>query len=152
MFGLSYGIILGSGLIIILKNWRSPRPDSPSLSILTIIGAVAILISQVVISFRLDLIAASQALLDKPIVIWISFLGLIPVLILGNHFPLGKRRSLSAAGSRTINAVEKTLQAILHFLDQLVSFISRIFEGEGGLIWALLIGLLLITLISIRGG
>lgn len=152
MLGLSYGIILGSGLITMLKNWRSPRPDSPSLPILTIIGAAAILISQVVISFKLDLIAASRALLEKPIVIWISFLGLIPALILGNHFPLGKRKSLSAAGSRTINAVEKTLQAILHFLDQLVSLISRIFEGEGGLIWALLIGLLLITLISIRGG
>ena len=152
MLGLSFGILLGSVLITLIKNWRSSRPDSPSFPMLTIIGAAAILISQVVISLRLDLIAASRALLEKPIVIWISFLGLIPVLILGNHFPLGKRKSLSATASRTINGVEKAIQATLHFLDQLVSLISRIFEGEGGLIWALLIGLLLITLISLRGG
>jgi hypothetical protein len=152
ILGLSYGILLGSVLITVLKNWRSSGFDIPSLPILNITGAAAILISQVVISIRLDLITKSQALLDKPVVIWISFLGILPVLIFGNQLPLRKREGLFAAVSRLPGGFEKGIQAILHFLDRLVGFISRIFEGQGGLIWALLIGLLLITLISIRGG
>jgi len=152
LMGLSYGILLGSVLITVLKNWQSTRHEPVSHSPLGIIGAIAVLVSQVVVSLRLDLINASQGLLEKPIAIWISLLGLIPVLILGNYLPLRRRKSWSAAVSRLAEGFGKALAAILHFLDRLVGFISRIFEGQGGVLWALLIGLLIITLISVRGG
>lgn len=150
--GLSYGILLGSVLITVLKNWQSTRHDPLSHSLLGIIGAVAVLVSQAVISLRLGLINASQGLLLQPITIWISLLGLFPVLILGNYLPLRKRKGWGAAATRLSGGFGNAFMAILHFLDRLVSLISRIFEGQGGLIWALLIGLLMITLISMRGG
>ena len=149
--GLSYGILVGSVLITVLKNWQSTRPDPVSHSLLRIIGAVAVLVSQVVISLRLGLINASQGLLNQPIAIWISLLGLLPVLILGNYLPLRKGKGWGAAASRLSEGSGKALTAILHFLDRLVDLISRVFEGQGGLIWALLIGLLIITLISMGG-
>lgn len=152
ILGVSYGILLGSLLITILKNWRSSEPDLTSLPLLRIIGVAAILISQAVISLRIDLISASQDLLSKPVMIWFSFLGLLPVLVLGNYLPLSKRTGLYAAGSRLIVGIERILAIIIHFMDRLVGLISRMFEGQGGLIWALLIGLLLMTLISAGGG
>lgn len=152
LMGLSYGILLGSVLITVLKNWQSSRSDPVTHSLLGIIGAAAVLVSQAIISLRLGLINASQGLLNQPIAIWISLLGLLPVLILGNYLPLRKRKGWSAAASRLMGGSGKALTAILHFLDHLVDLISRIFEGQSGLIWALLIGLLIITLISMGGG
>ena len=83
--------------------------------------------------------------------IWISILGMIPVLLLGNYLPLRNRKGLGAVMSGLIKVFWEFLKAIIHFLDRLVNFISGIFEGQAGLIWALLIGLLLITLITLGG-
>ncbi len=152
ILGISYGIFLGSVLITVLKNWGVPRKDAGSLPLLGIIGASAILISQFLIAIKLDLISGSRDLLGKPILIWISLLGLLPVLLLGNRLPLGKRKRLEIAVSRLGERSGNALSATAHFLDRLVGLLALIFEGQGGLIWALLFGLLLITLISLRGG
>ena len=150
--GLSYGILLGNALIVVLRNWGSSEADQETLPLLTSIGGAALLISQGLISLRLDLISQSQDLIGKPVLIWVSVLGLVPVLILGNRLPLRKRGKLSHAVSKLREGFENVLTATLRFMDQFVNLIARIFEGQGGLIWALLIGLLLITLINLRGG
>ena len=150
--GLSYGMLVGSVLIIVLKNWGSSKPDSESFPLLVVIGAIAILASQIVISLRLDLVDGSRGLLGKPITIWISILGLLPVLLLGNYLPLKQSEKAKFALSRMKGGSGKTLPGFVHFMDRLVSLFSGIFEGQAGLVWALLIGLLLITLISAGGG
>jgi len=152
ILGISYGVLLGSVLATILKNWGFSAQDRATLPVLDIIGACAILISQFLISFRLDLITSSRDLLNKPLVIWIGLLGALPVLILGNRFPLRDRNRFSAAVTRLTAESDQALSTGIHFLDRLVGNIARIFEGQGGLIWALLIGLLLFTLISFSGG
>jgi hypothetical protein len=152
LLGISFGMLLGSILITVLKRWQSSRDDLTAHPLLGIIGAAAILLSQAVISLRLDLIDSSRDILTKPVMIWISFLGFIPILILGNQFPLNRSSRVLDVVSRLRGGVEKLLTASIHFLDRLVDFISRIFEGQGGLIWTLLIGLLLISLLSLGGG
>lgn len=152
LLGLSFGVLLGSALNNVLKAGDPTEPDSGALPLLGIIGAAAVLVSQAVIAFKYDLIAASGDLLGKPVTSWISLLGMIPVLILGNHLPLRQRTGLSAGLSRLAGIFWDALKKMVHLADQLVDLISRIFEGQAGLIWALLIGLLLITLVSIGGG
>lgn len=152
LLGLSYGLLLGGGLISVLSRWGSDQEIDDYSPLLGIIGAGAILVSQVVIAFRLDLISASRNLLAKPAGIWISLLGLVPVLLLGNHLPLKKGESWAALGAGLKKRLGNILVGIVHFLDRLVGLISRLFEGQAGLVWALLIGLLIITLISLRGG
>ena len=142
----------GGVLIVVLKNWQTSRVDQDSFSLLQIIGGSALLVSQVLISLRLDLIPTSLGLLSKPLTIWIGLLGLIPVLILGNHVPLKKADSWGEVGRGRVKVLGRILIALIHFLDRLVTYIANLFEGQGGLIWTLLIGLLLITLISLRGG
>jgi hypothetical protein len=150
--GLSYGILVGSALLTGLKNWNAPGPEPESHPAPGIIGAAGVLISQIIIAFRLGLVDSSQGLLGKPIWIWISLLGIVPVLILGNHIPLKKKESWMAAGLRLRGGLSRVLSIAIGVVDRLVVIISRVFEGQGGLIWALLIGLLIITLISLRGG
>jgi len=150
--GLSYGLLLGSILLTGLKNWNAAVPEPESQAAPGIIGAAGVLISQIIISFRFGLLDSSQGLLGKSILIWISLLGLVPVLILGNHFPLKKRKAWMNAGSRVEVGLDRVLSNAVGFVDSVVNIMSRVFEGQGGLIWALLIGLLVITLISLRGG
>jgi hypothetical protein len=152
LVGVSYGMLLGSILIALLKNWQSSADTFSTHPLLGIIGAAAILLSQAVVSLRLDLIDSSRDIFGRSVLIWISFLGFIPILILGNQLPLKKTRRFVDIGSRFRDGVEKFLTTSFHFLDRLVEFISQIFEGQGGLIWTLLIGLLLISLIRLRGG
>lgn len=151
IMGISYGILLGSVLIKVLKNWGSTGRDSGSFDLMGMIGAVAILVSQLVISIKLDLINLGQDLFNKPITIWISILGLVPILILGNQLPLKTPKRFYSAVSRMKEKGGKIIPGYLHFMDGLVGLISSILEGQAGLIWALIISLLLITLISIRG-
>jgi hypothetical protein len=152
ILGLSYGILMGSVLINFLRRWRSSRDVNSRYPLLGIIGAAAVSISQIVISLRLDLIPASQSIFNKPVTIWISYLGFIPVLLLGNYLPLRDSSKLIAVTSIVSEGIEKILTSMVHFLDRFVKIISDIFEEQGGLIWALLIGLLLISLISASGG
>lgn len=152
ILGLSFGILMGSFLNSMLRNWRSEVRDIEPFPLLGIIGAAAILISQGAIAFRLDWIDASRELMGKPITIWFSFLGLIPVLILGNYIPLRDRKSMRDAGIRLTGSFRRILLVIFRLLDRLVGLFSQIFEGQAGLIWALLIGLLLITIITSGGG
>jgi hypothetical protein len=151
ILGLSYGILLGSVLIRVLKNWGSTGQDSGSFDLLGVIGAAAILISQLVISIKLDLINLSKDIFSGPITIWISLLGLIPVLILGNQLPLKMPQGFISTTSKIKEKGGKLFPGFLHFMDRMVGLISRILEGQAGLIWAFIIGLLLITMISIRG-
>lgn len=150
--GLSYGLLLGSVLLTGLKNWNAAESEPDPLSAPGIIGAAAVLISQILISFRFGLIDSSQALLSKSILIWISLLGIVPVLILGNHVPLKNREVWTTAGTRLERGLGLVFSKAIGYVDRVVILISRVFEGQGGLIWALLIGLLIITLISLRGG
>jgi hypothetical protein len=152
ILGISYGILLGSVLIVILKRWGSSSRDARPFDLLEIIGIAAILISQFIISFKLDLISLSQNIFSKPITLWSSILGLLPILILGNHLPLKTKKRFSSVASKLRESGGKLVLFIAYVLDQLVELFSRIFEGQAGLIWALIIGLLLITLIGVRGG
>lgn len=154
LLGLSAGVLLGSVLLTVLKNWSAPasEPESDSHPLPAIIGAAVLLVSQIAISFRLGLLAASQGLLGKPLLIWISLVGLIPVLILGNHLPLKKGQIWLDAGSRVGTGLSRGLRRSIRQIDRVVDLFSRVFEGQGGLIWALLIGLFIITLVSLRGG
>jgi hypothetical protein len=152
ILGISFGILFGSVLLMALRNWASSESEPESFPLLGIIGGAAILISQGAIAFRLDWIDASMNLLDKPITIWAGFLGLLPILILGNYLPLKNRMLFRDAGSRIAAQTNNILREIFGFVDRMVNFFSQIFEGQAGLIWALLIGLLWVTMISFRGG
>jgi hypothetical protein len=150
--GLGYGIMLGSVLVKALKEWQLSRKENTTFSVLGMIGLSAIMISQIVISLRLGLIPDSQDAFSTPVMVWISLLGFIPVLILGNQLPIWSGTKLTASGLKVSQWVENRLVGVVRFFDRLVEFISDVFEGQGGLIWALLIGLLLISLIGWGGG
>ena len=151
ILGVSYGILLGNVIIAVLKNWGSSEDDALALPLLKGFGAAFLLVSQGLISLRLDLINQSQDLISKPVLIWVSALSLVPVLILGNRLPLRRNEEITKAVIILREVLENILTSMLHFLDRTVNLISEIFEGQGGIIWALLIGLLLITLLSLRG-
>ena len=152
ILGLSYGILLGSVLISVLKNWVPSRHSNKSFDLLGIIGMASILVIQLILSFNIDLINLSQNIFRKPLVFWISILGLLPVLILGNQLPLKTNKRLGSTTSKVMQSGGNLIRFLIYILDRLVGLFTRIFEGQAGLIWTLIIGLLLITLIGIGGG
>jgi hypothetical protein len=73
------------------------------------------------------------------------------MILIGRRFP---RLNLDRF-ERVKNDLVKFTRELLEFgsntIEGVINIATGLFEGEGGLIWALLIGFLIITLISLGG-
>jgi hypothetical protein len=104
------------------------------------------------IALLLQLVVISRGLLTRPLGIWLPAAVLVLVLVLGNWIPLQKGDFFEGYLTGIFNRFRKFFSRFLRLVERLFHFLTSLLEGDGGLIWTLLLGLLLITLISLRGG
>jgi len=152
MFAIAAGTLFGgifSKNISLVNEEEIPSDPVP---LLYILSPIILLITQLVIAFEYNLLDSSKKFLSFPIIVWIPVFLIVLIYIFGDRIPVVKsfrtqeniqstRRLISLFGSGTARVV-----------NQAVVIITNLFEGEGGLIWALLIGFLLLTLITLSGG
>ncbi len=146
------GLFLGALVIAGLKSLASVGKSEESLSPLIMIGSGILLLSQVLIAFRLELLEMSRGLLSRPVVIWLTPLLIVLSLIAGNWVPLPGKELIVKRLTRIVEGLRQILFAIIQLVRWVVRFLIGLLEGDGGLIWALLFGFLILTLISLRGG
>ena len=146
------GIFLGALIIAVLKRLPRMKEEKAELTPLLIIGSVILTLSQVLIAFRLGLLEASRGLLSGPIAVWLTPLLAVLVLVLGNWVPLTRKDLIASRLAWFADRLRQFLSEMYSVIKRIVDLLSNLLEGDGGLIWALLFGFLLITLISLRGG
>jgi hypothetical protein len=152
VFSIGAGLILGGVFHGAISRYRESTPSEGSIPLLFVISPIIILLTQIIQTFPYLSAEFDSDLFFQPILAWI----LIPFIILVVLFR-SKIQELRTAypverTGKTLDFIPDVIYGIVDFGDRLVSFITRLFEGEGGLIWALLIGFLIITLITIQGG
>jgi hypothetical protein len=106
----------------------------------------------VLIAFRLGLLEMSRGLLSRPAVIWLTPLMIVLSLIAGNWVPLAGKDLIVKRLTGIAERLRQILFAIIRLVRWAVQFLFGLLEGDGGLIWALLFGFLILTLISLGGG
>ncbi len=146
------GILLGKSLNLGIQTWQGKEGDSEPISPLVITGYSVGLVSQLVISFQSGLIDSSLAISAVPISAWAALVFFIPVTLFWSKIPELKIPWWQKAIIKIRNIIGDITTFLPRVFDGAVYLFTRLFEGDGGLIWTLLFGFLIITLISLRGG
>jgi hypothetical protein len=151
-FAGAYGLAGGGLLADMMEGIKAHEEPSSSLAPTRITAVVALLISLFAAAYDTGLLRSSLALLSAPLACWLSVPLMILLALLGPKVPRIKTslpgNTLGRAGDILVN----TLDTAAGFIDGVVTLLTGLFEGEGGLIWALVIGFLIISLISLQGG
>ena len=146
------GILLGRIFNHRIQDWRGIEIQTEQISPLTITGYAVILISQYSISIQAGLIKKSLAFTSVPVSVWIAALLFGIAVLFWDRIPALVTSRLDRLKVRTKVYFDAAANSIFGLADGIVYLFTRLFEGEGGLIWTLLLGFLIITLISLRGG
>lgn len=146
------GVFLGRIFNHQIQAWREIETPTEQISPLVIVGYAVILISQYSISIQTGLIRKSLAFSEIPFSAWITALLFGFAVLFWDRIPLVKFSWLESFKSKSKGFILSTTNSIPRLADGAVYLFTRLFEGDGGLIWTLLLGFLIITLISLRGG
>jgi hypothetical protein len=148
---LSLGLAVGCWGREFRIRIRDDRVSLFPLNPLSLVGPIVLLLSLYLISISSGLFYLSISLLSVPFLAWLPALLMVPGALLGMRIPVVKTSALQQSSSRLQEFFKISIDAITGLIDGIISLIAGIIEGEGGLIWALLLGFLIITLISIGG-
>ena len=151
-FSMLAGILLGRIFNHRIQDWREIEIQTEQISPLTITGYAVVLISQYSISIQAGLIKKSLAFTSVPVSAWIAALLFGIAVLFWNRIPAFNTSRLDRFKIKTRVYFNTAINSITRLADGIVFLFTRLFEGDGGLIWTLLLGFLIITLISIRGG
>ncbi len=152
LFALSTGLILGAMLNQGIRYWRVQRLRSEPAFLMLIIGSALLILSQLIISLQSGFLVVSLESFSYPVTIWIAGPLTLVVALFGDRVPRLKMSGLGVSSGEFMKTLSTISSVGATLFDQAVYLITRLFEGDGGLIWALLIGFLIITLISLSGG
>ncbi len=146
--GLSAGLLLTRKVSELIEN-RHPRG---AISPPYWVGAGVLLGSQLILAYGSGLLAESLDLAKYPIVSWLPGLVMVLVGLMGYRLPDLTSPAIRKLAEKLETFSSNGLTAGTNSLDKVVTVMTDLFEGEGGLIWTLLIAFLIITLISRGGG
>ncbi|HDN04707.1 MAG TPA: hypothetical protein ENF27_02065 [Chloroflexi bacterium] len=151
-FSMLAGVLLGRIFNYRIQNWRGIEIPTEQISPLTITGYAVVLISQYSISVQAGLIKKSLAFTSVPVSAWIAALLFGLAVLFWDRIPAINTSRLDRLKVKTRIYFDAAANSISRLADGIVYLLTRLFEGDGGLIWTLLLGFLIITLISLRGG
>jgi len=146
------GIFLGRIINFRIQEWREIETLTEQISPLTITGYAVILISQYSISFQAGLMNKSLAFSSIPLGAWIAALLFGVAVLFWDRIPLLNTSRLDRIKGKIWSIIEAGANSYPRLADEAVYMFTRLFEGDGGLIWTLLLSFLIIALISVRGG
>lgn len=152
LFACLAGILLGKTLHLGIQTWQGEDLESEVVSPVMITGYAVVLISQFVISIQSGLIRISLDFSTVPLAAWLGLATFIPAALFWSRIP----ELEISQGLKRIRNIRKILggflESIVRIAEGTMYIFIRLFEGDGGLIWTLLFGFLILTLISLRGG
>ena len=151
-FSVLAGVFLGRIFNRQIQDWRENKIPTEQISPLTIAGYAVILISQFSISIQAGLIKRSLAFSSIPLSAWISALIFGVAVLFWDRIPEFTLSRLDRYKHKIKTFFTSVVSLLPRLADGAVYLFTRLFEGDGGLIWTLLLGFLIITLISLRGG
>ena len=151
-FSVLVGIFLGRIFNYRIQDWREIETPTERISPLTITGYAVILISQYSISIQAGLIKTSLAFSSIPVGAWIAALLFGVAVLFWDRIPVINTSRLDRFKVKTRSVIDAGASSFPRLVDEAVYLTTRLFEGDGGLIWTLLLSFLIITLISVRGG
>ena len=146
------GVFLGKTLNLGIQTWQGKEGESEPISPLVITGYLVVLASQIVISFQSGLIGISLAISAVPISAWAALVLFIPAALFWSRIPELEIPWWQKLIIKIRNIIDVISASLTRITDGSVYLFTRLFEGDGGLIWTLLFGFLIITLVSLRGG
>lgn len=147
-FGLAGGALLSDSVgKIVLKQL-----PFGTIRLTFIFGAANLILTQFIIGFSTTLIDDSVNLGAFSISSWIPGGIMVLFILIGYRLPELSIPLLDKGPDRLEMAFKGALSTSTGIIDQVINILAGLFEGEGGLIWALLIAFLIISLISLGGG
>ena len=152
LFAIAAGVLIGG---ILLKTIRKVKEDDNTpnqVPLLYILSPAIIILTQLVIALEHKLLDFSGGILSKPISLWIPLLLIILFFIFGERIPQLNTWRGEEKIINTLNIISGIGSGAARLAGRTVFLIISLFEGEGGLIWALIIGFLMLTLITLSRG
>jgi len=152
LFSTMAGVFLGRIFNHRIQIWQEIEIPTEQISPLTITGYVVVLFSQYSISIQAGLMKKSLAFSSIPVGTWIAALLFGVAVLFWDRIPEINLSRLDKLKGRTRSLLEAGEGLLPRLADEVVYMFTRLFEGDGGLIWTLLLGFLIVALISRRGG
>jgi len=152
LFAIAAGVLIGGILLKTIQKVKEDDNTPNQIPLLYVLSPAIIILTQLVIALEHKLLDFSGGILSKPGSPWIPLLLIILFLIFGERIP---RLNNYKGDEKFINALDIISgigSGAARLADKTVFLIISLFEGEGGLIWALILGFLLLTLITLSGG
>lgn len=147
-YGIAAGDLLGRRLSRLLKNGFSPGP----LILTSAVGTGCLVLTLYLIAFSSGLVLESIGLNAYPLAAWIPLPGLAGALLARLRLPFRDPQPIPLEAESRESTPLHILGLGRGVVDRVIALLSGLFEGEGGLIWALLIAFLLLTLLGQGGG
>ena len=152
LYATAYG--LAGGGILSGIFWKSVKNKFPSqtVSLPFILGSSILISVQFIIAVSSTLVSDSLRLGVHPISAWIPGLLMVILVLFGNRLPENSLPVLEKMPDSMELTFKDVFSGATGIIDQIILVLTGLFEGDGGLIWALLIAFLIISLISPGGG
>jgi hypothetical protein len=150
LYAIASGLLIGSVFFQLRQQIFGEYKERLPTPIILIISPCILLFTQLAVNFQGGLVSFNQDFFNQPVSVWIPFVLIIVFissgdLIIRRDFPTHE----FTIGWK---AIKYSISTVTNIVDRMVRLIIYLIEGEGGLIWSLLIGFLILTLISLRGG
>jgi hypothetical protein len=152
LFSIGAGLIIGGVLHGAITRYRQSTISGESVPLLFVISPIIILLTQIIQVLPHFSAEINSSLLSEQILVWIPLPIILIAVFFRDQIQDLRTDDTGEISGRTLDFLPDVIYWFVDLGDRLISFITGLFEGEGGLIWALLIGFLIITLITIRGG
>ncbi len=155
LLALAHGLLTGGYLKIVLARHKNRTQFEFWRDISMLIGLMAGPVTTVMVSLLFDGVSNNWALANGEWWGGAIALSVSATLIAWNYSTI----SIPAPISTAFSALEKLprvfyqiFDVLYKFLERLLNLLTEIFEGEGGVIWALVGAFLLITILASWGG
>lgn len=152
LFAIAAGVLFGGILLKIIQKVKEDDNTPIQVPLLYVMSPAVIILTQLVIALEHELLDFSGGVLSKPISLWIPLLLIILFFIFGERIPQLNTWRGDEKFINTLNIISGIGSGAARLAGRTVFLIISLFEGEGGLIWALILGFLLLTLITLSGG
>ncbi len=152
LFAIAAGVLIGGILLKTIQKVKEDDNTPNPVILLYVMSPAIIILTQFVIALEHKLLDFSGGILSNPISLWIPLLLIILFFIFGERIPQLNTCRVDEKFKYALNIISGIGSGAARLVDKTVFLIISQFEGEGGLIWALLIGFLLLTLITLSGG
>ena len=152
LFAIAAGVLIGGILLKSIQKLKEDEITPNPIPLLYVMSPAILIFTQLVIALEHKLLDFSGGILSKPVSLWIPLLLIILFFILGERIPRLNNYRGDEKVKNALDIISGIGSGAARLADKTVFLIISLFEGEGGLIWALILGFLLLTLITLSGG